>query len=148
MNHTNNAVRASSQAPQCLLRPVDDGVRGRVLVAEDDLINLMALTKMLERMGFEVHGVTDGEAALEAVQEACYDALLLDIRMPRLSGLDVAQRIRAMGLGKDELPIIAITAYALRGDRERFLAEGMNAYLAKPFIAADLANTLARFFPA
>jgi FOG: CheY-like receiver len=112
----------------------------RILVAEDNVVNQLMILKALEKLGHDGVCVQDGEEALERLRKEAFDCVLMDIQMPGLDGTDVTRLIRKRALpGIDpEIPIIALTAYALSGDRERFLAQGMNGYLAKPVSIADL----------
>ncbi len=105
----------------------------RVLVAEDDGVNQMVAVHMLQRLGHAVDVVDDGVEALEAMRHASYDVVLLDVQMPRLDGLGVARQVREEW-PQDRRPVlVALTANALDGDRERFLSAGMDLYLSKPF---------------
>jgi PAS domain S-box-containing protein len=107
----------------------------RVLVAEDNAINVMVIRTILEKAGYEVHTVSDGNAVLEALSEDHYDLVLMDISMPGVDGITAATRIRAGEIDHADrnVPIIAVTAHAMKGDRESFMEAGMNDYLSKPF---------------
>ncbi|HEX6098597.1 MAG TPA: ATP-binding protein [Thermoanaerobaculia bacterium] len=113
----------------------------RVLLAEDEALNRIVVLGMLQHLGYHADSVNNGFEVLEALQRQTYDVVLMDIQMPGMTGLEVARRIReTMGA----VPyIIALTAHALSGDRERCLAAGMNDYLSKPLALADLQNALA-----
>jgi signal transduction histidine kinase/CheY-like chemotaxis protein/HPt (histidine-containing phosphotransfer) domain-containing protein len=105
-----------------------------ILLAEDNLINQMFATEILEQDGHRVIAVANGSEALSTLAEQKVDVVLMDIQMPGMDGLEATKRIRdgeVPGLPKD-LPIIAMTAHALKGDRERFLQSGMDGYLSKP----------------
>ena len=104
----------------------------RVLVVEDNLVNQMVASAILEKPGHRVTVADGGEEALALVDTQPFDVMLLDISMPGMDGLEVTSRIRAMGNGCRDLPIIAMTAHAMEGDRERFLAAGMDGYVTKP----------------
>ncbi|NTW01271.1 MAG: PAS domain S-box protein [Oscillochloris sp.] len=114
-----------------------------VLLAEDNLVNQTVLRRLLERLGYLPDIVADGIEALAAVHRKAYDVVLMDIQMPELDGETATRRIRAL---EDIIQpyIIAITASALRGDRERYLAAGMDDYLSKPVQLEDLRTALAR----
>jgi PAS domain S-box-containing protein len=116
----------------------------RLLIAEDNPLNQKVLAAMLSRAGAAVDIVSDGLNAVEAVLRSTYDAVLMDILMPRLDGIGAAERIRRLGGVAGAVPIIAVTANAFRGDRERYLAAGMNDYVSKPIDAAELTAALAR----
>ncbi|MBI5440873.1 MAG: response regulator [Deltaproteobacteria bacterium] len=86
---------------------------------------------------------SDGEEALRALSSETFDLVLMDVQMPRLDGDEATRRIRAGVKGcRRDIPIIALTAHAIEGDRERFLAAGMNGYLSKPFTPEDLDRML------
>jgi signal transduction histidine kinase/ActR/RegA family two-component response regulator len=115
----------------------------RILVAEDNAINQKVIVRMLEKRGHRVVVVEDGEEALAAVEREAFDLLLLDVQMPQLSGFEVTRRLRTReGSGGSRLPILAMTAHVLKGDRERCLAAGMNGYLGKPIQADELFRTI------
>ena len=116
----------------------------RILVAEDDEINLLAIRMLLERMGHKVHTASNGSEVLDLVRREPFDVVLMDIQMPVLDGVETARRIRAEPGPEAGLPIVAITAHTLAGDREAFLAAGMDDYLPKPLNTEDLAQILDR----
>ncbi|MGE4537722.1 MAG: ATP-binding protein [Desulfovibrio sp.] len=118
----------------------------RVLVVEDEAINRMATVSMLGKLGFDASAVTDGDEALDALAVGDYDVVLMDIQMPRLSGDEATRRIRRGDTpGVDPLiPIIALTAHAMDGDKDRYLACGMNDYLSKPVDITALGRAVAR----
>jgi CheY-like chemotaxis protein len=123
---------------------------GRILVVEDDNTNRLTAIRFLQRLGFDASGATDGLHALEMLGESPYDAVLMDIQMPEMDGLEATLRIRqSPGTAFDpRIPIIALTAHAMAGDRERFLSSGMDDYLTKPLEIAALRSVLARVLPA
>lgn len=116
----------------------------RALVVEDDRINRISLTRQLEKYGLDVSVAEDGQMALEAVANTTFDIIFMDIQMPNMDGMMAAKRIRSDPRYKNnkDVPIIAITAYAMSGDRDRFLESGMNNYIAKPFDSDDLQRVL------
>lgn len=120
--------------------------RGRILVVEDDPIGRLALVKTLEAWGYAASQAADGRKALALLEREAHDAVLMDIQMPRMDGLEATRRIRASTSGKTDprVPIIALTAYAMAGDREKFLEAGMDDYLAKPVDQEALRRVLAR----
>ncbi|TBR24825.1 PAS domain-containing sensor histidine kinase [bacterium] len=118
---------------------------GRVLVAEDNVVNQRVLTDMLGRLGYACDVVVDGKAAVEAVRSGRYDLVLMDCQMPVMDGYQATGAIRALGGPAAELPIVAVTAHALPGDREEALAAGMDDYLSKPVRLQDLAVALERW---
>ncbi len=104
----------------------------RLLVAEDNPINQRLISTALKQAGYVVDMVGDGVEAVHAVQRLPYDLVLMDIRMPVMSGVEATQRIRSMNEPAASLPIIAMTANTMVGDREEYLDAGMNDYVAKP----------------
>jgi CheY-like chemotaxis protein len=112
-------------------------------VAEDNPINRELLRELLENRGYAVVEACDGQEALRMVDETQPDILLLDIGMPVLDGYAVARKIRE-NPGLTPLPILAITAYAMQGDREKILHSGFDGYLSKPVNAHALADELDR----
>ena len=111
--------------------------RLRILLAEDNPVNQEVATAMLRKRGHDVDVVADGVAAVEAVRRSAYDVVLMDIQMPEMDGFAATAAIRALPERAD-LPIIALTAHALSGERERCLARGMTGYLTKPFRSHEL----------
>ena len=112
--------------------------RYRVLVAEDNRVNQMLVVAMLEKHGHRVDAVANGLEAVGAVKEVPYDMVLMDIQMPEMDGVEATQRIRDLTGAVGRIPIIALTANAMPGDREKYLAAGMNDYAAKPIDRARL----------
>jgi len=118
----------------------------RVLVAEDNPVNQLMILKLLEKLGHEGVCAENGEEALEVLGRERFDCVLMDIQMPGLDGTEVTRLIRGGALPgvNPRIPIIALTAYALTGDREKFLSYGMDHYLSKPVSMAELSTVLAR----
>jgi Signal transduction histidine kinase len=125
------------------------GQRLRILLAEDEPVSSMATTLLLERLGHTVHGVGNGRAALEALKTGTYDCVLMDIQMPEMDGVEATTALRRLTSpeGVSATPVIALTAYALPGDRERFLAAGMDDYISKPVQPEQLKEILALIAP-
>ena len=117
-----------------------------ILVVEDEIVSQMAVAALLKRMGHEVTCVGDGREAVEAVRGKAYDCVLMDIQMPMMSGVEATEHIRAIKTpaGRSDIWIIALTAYALTGDKEKFLAAGMNDYISKPTQESQLSDALKR----
>ncbi len=114
----------------------------RVLLAEDNLSNQKVILMMLKRLGYPAKAVSNGKEALHALECEHFDVVLMDVRMPEMDGLDATRIIRQRWNNK--LKIIAITAYALKGDRERCLAAGMDDYISKPVKMEELAEMLSK----
>jgi signal transduction histidine kinase/ActR/RegA family two-component response regulator len=110
------------------------GRRLHILLAEDNALNRSFFEEFLESLGHKVRPVEDGQEALDTLSLQDFDLVLMDVQMPRVSGLDATRRIRAGECGPRAatVPIVALTASAMKGDRERLLEAGMNHYLAKP----------------
>ncbi len=117
----------------------------RILLAEDNAINQLVLMDQLKARGHVAALARDGREALRMLSEGVYDLVLMDVRMPEVDGEEAVRRIRAGETGTPDIPVVALTACALDGDRERLLACGMDDYLAKPVDADALDRLLARF---
>jgi len=117
----------------------------RLLLAEDEPVNRLAAQLMLERLGHRTTLAGDGAEALAALSRDIYDCVLLDISMPVLDGLEVLRLLRKLEAetGRPRTPVVAMTAHAMAGDRERFLARGCDGYLAKPVDMQELTRALA-----
>jgi PAS domain S-box-containing protein len=121
----------------------------QVLLAEDESSNAFAIKNLLQKCGHNVTVVENGKEALEKLEQSDFDLILMDIQMPVMNGIEATQAIRSSDkLGsKKNIPIIAMTAYAMSGDREKFLASGANGYLGKPFKLEDLRQVLKKHPP-
>ncbi|HEY5960577.1 MAG TPA: response regulator [Polyangiaceae bacterium] len=124
-------------------------LRGRVLLAEDNVVNQLVASAVLTKLGLSVDTVVNGLQALDALARVPYDLVLMDVQMPELDGLETIARIRAMSstVLRRDLPVIAMTANAMHGDREKCLAAGMNDYLPKPISMHDVTKVLRRWLP-
>jgi CheY-like chemotaxis protein len=116
----------------------------RILLAEDEAINQLAMRTLLERSGHEVALACNGQEVLELLLTGDFDCILMDVQMPVMSGVEATRKIRAMSGPKKNIPIIALTAHAMSGDRESFLEAGMDDYLPKPVGMTDLVNAIAK----
>jgi signal transduction histidine kinase/CheY-like chemotaxis protein/HPt (histidine-containing phosphotransfer) domain-containing protein len=121
--------------------------RGRILVAEDNPVNQKVTVRMLERLGFAADVVGTGQEAAAAVRRDRYDAILMDGQMPGMDGYEATARIREFEGFVRRTPVIALTAGAMRADRERCLAAGMDDYVAKPMSPEQLEAVLSRWVP-
>lgn len=118
--------------------PITTAPARRVLVAEDNKVNQQVVLALLRQAGIEADVVGNGAHAVEAVSRHEYAVVLMDVQMPVVDGLEATRRIRALPGRSGRLPIVAMTAHAMRGDRERCLAAGMNGYVSKPIEPATL----------
>lgn len=115
----------------------------KIMVVEDDKVNQRVIEKMLTKFGHQVEIVNTGVEAINTVFEKRYDLVLMDIQMPEMDGITATRHIREREAGKkSRLPIIALTAHAINGDKERFLSCGMDAYVPKPIKIEELFNTI------
>ena len=132
-------------APAPPLPLIEKRSRLRVLLAEDHPINQKVATRMLEDQGHEVTVVGDGKLVLQALESSTFDLILMDMQMPEMGGFETLEVIRSADRSRGgHLPVIALTAHAMVGDRERCLAAGFDDYVSKPVQAAALAEALAR----
>jgi CheY-like chemotaxis protein len=118
---------------------------GRILVVEDVSINRIIATHQLRKIGYESDAVANGLEALRALKAKPYDLILMDSHMPEMDGFETSARIRAMSDKLRDIPIVAMTADALTGDREKCLSAGMNDYVTKPVDIAELDKVLKRW---
>jgi signal transduction histidine kinase/DNA-binding response OmpR family regulator/HPt (histidine-containing phosphotransfer) domain-containing protein len=119
-----------------------------ILLAEDNVVNQKLFVRLLEKFGHRVRVAGTGREALDAWRAEPFDLILMDVQMPEMGGLEATAALRAEEQGGGRhIPVIALTAHAMKGDHERCLQAGMDAYLTKPLRAADLLDTLGRLFP-
>ena len=136
------------RSPPVLART--NALAGRVLVAEDNLVNQTVASAMLESLGVTCCVTENGRAAIERLSRERFDLVLMDCQMPEMDGFQATREIRLrqeQGLLYRPLPIVALTANAVDGDRERCLAAGMDDYLSKPFTRDRLSSILLRWLP-
>ena len=114
-------------------------------LAEDNLINQKVAIRTLNSAGYEVDAVMNGEQAVRAYTQYNYDLVLMDVQMPEVDGFAATKMIRAMQEPKNKVPIIAITAHALIGDREKCIEAGMDEYVAKPVVAREIIRLIDHF---
>jgi CheY-like chemotaxis protein len=138
---------ASARAPEPT--PLGSGPAClRVLLAEDNAVNRKVAVRLLENRGHTVVAVEDGAQALRVLDGERFDVVLMDVQMPEMNGFEATAAIRARErVHGGHLPVVALTAHAMKGDRERCLEAGMDAYVTKPVNADELAATLARLVP-
>jgi two-component system, sensor histidine kinase and response regulator len=123
---------------------IDGGRSLRILLAEDNVVNQRLATRLLEKRGHRVVIAVNGREAVNILEGGGFDLALMDIQMPEMSGLEVTAYVRERELATgDYLPIVAMTAYAMKGDHERCLEAGMDGYISKPIRSAELFTVIA-----
>jgi CheY-like chemotaxis protein len=123
------------------------GRKARILLAEDNIINQQVATAILMKLGLRADAVANGAEAVTVLETIPYDVVLMDVQMPEMDGLEATRRIRQMGTLNQQVPIIAMTAHAMQGDREKCLKAGMNGYVTKPVTPQALAEALEKWLP-
>ncbi len=127
---------------------IDSGMAARhplrILLAEDNAVNQKLALRLLQRMGYRADLAANGLEAIQALERQMYDAILMDVQMPEMDGLEAARRICARWARGERPHIIAMTANAMQGDRERCLEAGMDDYISKPIRVEELANSLSQ----
>jgi len=124
-----------------------DGAKARVLLAEDNAVNQKVALIMLQRLGLEADVVANGIEALDALVGVAYDLVLMDCQMPEMDGFEATRRIRERERGSRRLPVVAMTANAMVGDREKCLEAGMDDHIPKPVRKEALHRALVRWLP-
>jgi two-component system, sensor histidine kinase and response regulator len=114
-----------------------------VLLVEDNPVNRLFLRRALVTAGHKMVEAENGRHALEMLEDTHFDLVLMDIQMPEMDGIEATRQIRSGGHGRADIPIVALTAYAMKGDREKFLDNGMDGYVTKPVDFGELARTIA-----
>ncbi len=118
--------------------------RVRLLLAEDNPVNRKLALRILEKSGYRTDAVENGKEAFDAVMSQPYDLVLMDVQMPEMDGLTATQQIRSSNSAMKQVPIVAMTAHAMKGDRERCLSAGMDDYIAKPIKPQELLDIIKR----
>lgn len=135
-------------AATCYWQDLPQGQGGRILVAEDEYINTVLIGALLTQAGYRVTTVRSGREAVEAWRGGVFDCILMDIQMPEMDGYEAVARIReAEVVTGEHVPIIAMTAYAMSGDRHKCLLAGMDEYIAKPIDGTLVLRLLRQFLP-
>jgi CheY-like chemotaxis protein/HPt (histidine-containing phosphotransfer) domain-containing protein len=137
------AVAEPAPDPSIPAAKIRDDVR--ILIAEDNPVNQKVALRQLQKLGFAADAVANGVEAIEAVSRGAYSLVLMDVQMPEMDGITAARELRSSGV---TLPIVALTANALSGDREKCLEAGMDDYLSKPIVESELARVLRRHLAA
>jgi two-component system cell cycle response regulator DivK len=116
----------------------------KVLVVEDTPLNMELIIEILDGQGFEIDSADDGEKALKMVEKKLYDLILMDIELPGMDGTEVAKIIKTKPDYKD-VPVLALTAYAMKGDKEKLLGKGFNDYIPKPIDVSKFMKILNKY---
>jgi CheY-like chemotaxis protein len=141
---TEESARAAPESgPSPRAAPAQPGTP--VLLVEDNRVNQLLATTLLSQAGYEIDVAWNGNEAIEAVQKKDYAVVLMDVQMPELDGFEASRRIRSLQSPVRDVPIIAMTANAMKGDRERCLDAGMDDYLSKPIDRATLLEKVAHW---
>ena len=121
--------------------------RGRLLIAEDNIVNQKVALAILKKLGYQADAVSNGKEALAALRKHSYDLVLMDCQMPEMDGYEAAALIREpqSGIRNHQIPIIALTAHAMKGDRDKCLSGGMNDYISKPVKITMVAEVLEKW---
>lgn len=141
-HHQNGYGGADEIADHHIIAP---SIGGRVLVADDEPMNRQIVVHALEEFGYTVDIARNGEEVLEMIDQHPYQIILMDMHMPIMDGLEATRRIRARGDGKRELPIVAFTASIEKSEQQRYLDNGVNAIIGKPFSVRDLRQVVERW---
>lgn len=119
----------------------------RILLVEDNLVNQVVAKKIIEKLGLQIDVVCNGKEAIKMLESNSYDLVLMDVQMPVMDGFTATRVIRTGNVVNPQIPIIAMTAHAMKGDREKCLNAGMNDYLTKPFQPKDIKEILHKWLP-
>jgi len=140
---------AGSRSPEAACEGHSPGraLSVRVLVVDDDQVTLLYMARLLEKQGMSVHKAQDGEQALALLAQGDFDCVVMDVQMPVLDGVETTRRIRSSPSVFRDIPVIALTAYAMSCDRERLLAAGMDDYIAKPVDKDELMDVIHKHCP-
>jgi two-component system sensor histidine kinase/response regulator len=150
MNVLSGRGRKAKKARKVKVDKTDAAVQvpkdARVLLAEDNVVNRRLAVRLLEKVGITPTTAENGREVIEALEKDDFDIILMDIQMPEMDGIEATMKIRAKEAEKGgHLPIIALTAHAMKGDRERFLEAGMDDYLAKPLNSNELYGIIIKY---
>ncbi len=123
----------------------EETYKGNILVAEDNSINMMIISEIISKTGFTVTEAKNGREALEKYKKNEYNLIFMDIHMPEMDGFEATEKIRIFEAGKKHTPVIALTADAMKGDREKCIEAGMDDYISKPYNQTKIINTIKKF---
>ena len=135
------ALPGTAPAPKAF-ESAETATSRRILVVEDNLINQRLMLAILNGCGYRTDVVADGQEALKALRDIPYDLVIMDVQMPVMDGVEATKQIRRLKGEPAKVPIIGVTAHALKGDREMFLEVGMDDYLSKPINKTELVETI------
>ncbi len=116
----------------------------KVLVVEDHPLNMELVLEILEAMGFNARGAEDGKQAIGMVEKELYDLIIMDIELPGMNGVEVKDMIKTKPSYKN-VPVIALTSYAMKGDRERFIGSGFDDYVPKPIDVPEFMKRIEKY---
>lgn len=116
----------------------------KVLVVEDNPFNMELVLEILKSLGFEAFGTINGEDAVIEVEKQQFDLILMDIELPMMDGITAMRNIKTKS-GNQNIPIIALTAFAMKGDKEKFLADGFDDYIAKPIDVPEFMKKMQKY---
>lgn len=119
----------------------------KILIVEDNDLNLKLFRDLLEANGYETYETKEGIEAISLTRNVMPDLIIMDIQLPEISGLDITRKIKSDGQ-ISHIPIVAVTAFAMKDDEEKILAAGCEAYLSKPIAIDDFLRTIRRFLDA
>ena len=140
-----NALGRGRAAPVESTVPATTVISASVLLVEDNVVNRLVASQMLERIGCRVDVACDGLEALEIVARRDFDLVLMDCEMPGMDGYETTRRMRASDVGNPDIPVVALTGNAISGERDKCLEAGMNDFLTKPVTIAQLAAMVRRW---
>jgi PAS domain S-box-containing protein len=139
-NHMNSA-----QSDHPALQDNQSENRLNILIAEDNEVNQFVLTKMVEKLGYSATVVENGEDAVEAMKRYPYDLIFMDVQMPNMDGIQATRRIKGSMPSKKSIYIVAVTAHAMKGDSDKYLAAGMDEYISKPISIDAVSGAIDKF---
>ncbi len=128
-------------------KDLPDRKKIRILLVEDNLVNQKVAMKLIQKEGYRVDAVSHGGEAIEALEKKAYDLVLMDIQMPEMDGIEATRIVRdeSSAVRNHDIPIIAMTAHAMKGDRESYLASGMDDYVSKPIVVSELVAAIEKW---